>query len=123
MSYQATDWLSVGAGLNAMYGYLNTRMAVNNAVGPDGQMSLKDGTWGFGADVGILIQAGERTRFGLGAQYQLSESVNVGAASTLGWGGDMSVDQGSDQSLRGRVSGRYNDTWYSFTRLNLTWKS
>lgn len=260
VSYQATDWLSVGAGLNAMYGYLDTSMAVNNVVGPDGQMSLKDGTWGFGANVGILIKAGEKTRigltylspvdldfsdtpafsglgpglsavlasprqlnlgmtvpqsamlgvyhslnerwavmadfgwqdwsdfgyveaglenggtttlaleyqdtwhgalgaqyrasekwlfsggvgfdssavdsenrtvtlpmgqmwrFGLGAQYQLSKSVNVGAATTFGWGGDMSVDQGSDQSLRGRVSGRYNDTWYSFTSISLTWK-
>lgn len=260
VSYKATDWLSVGAGLNAMYGYLNTEMAVNNLVGPDGQMSLKDSTWGFGANVGVLIRAGEKTRFGLtylspvdldfkdtptftglgpglsavlasprqlnlgmtvpqsamlgvyhslndkwavmgdfgwqnwkefgyvqagvesggattlnlkyqdtwhgalgaqyrasekwlfsggvafdssavdsenrtvtlpmgqmwrfglGAQYQLSQSVNVGAACAYGWGGDMSVDQGTDASLRGRVSGQYNDTWYTFATLNLTWK-
>jgi len=34
----------------------------------------------------------------------------------------MSVDQGSDQSIRGRVSGKYNDAWYTFANLNLTWK-
>lgn len=260
VSFKATDWLSFGAGLNAMYGYLNTEMAVNNLIGPDGQMSLKDSTWGFGANIGVLIKAGEKTRFGLtylspvdldfkdaptftglgpglsallasprqlnlgmtvpqsamvgvfhslndkwavmadfgwqnwkefgyvqagvesggattlnlnyqdtwhgsvgaqyrasekwlftggvgfdssavdsenrtvtlpmgqmwrfglGAQYQLSQSVNVGAAFTYGWGGDMSVEQGSDASLRGRVSGQYNDTWYTFANLNLTWK-
>lgn len=260
VSYQATDWLSVGAGLNAMYGYLNTEMAVNNGVGPDGQMSLKDSTWGFGANAGVLIKAGDKTRFGLtylspvnldfrdtptftglgpglsvvlasprqlnlgmtvpqstmlgvyhslndkwavmgdfgwqnwkqfgyvqagvesggattlnlkyqdtwhgalgaqyrasgkwlfsggvgfdssavdsenrtvtlpmgqmwrfglGAQYQLSQSVNVGAAATFAWGGDMSVDQGTDQSVRRRVSGSYNDTWYTFADLHLTWK-
>jgi long-chain fatty acid transport protein len=259
-SYALTDWLSVGAGLNAMYGYLDTTMAVNNLVGPDGQMSLKDSTWGFGANAGVLIKAGEKTRigltylspvnldfkatpdftglgpglsalllnpsqlnlgmtvpqsamvsvyhrlsdkwavmadfgwqnweqfgyvqagvedggtttvnlkyqdtwhgalgaqyrasdkwllsagvgfdssavesanrtvilpmgqlwrFGLGAQYQLSQSVNVGAAATFAWGGNLSVDQGTDTSLRGRVSGSYNDTWYMFANLNLTWK-
>lgn len=260
VSYQITDWLSAGAGLNAMYGYLKTDVAVNNVVGPDGQMTLKDQTWGFGANAGVLVKLGEDTRlgltylspvkldfkdtptftglgpglsavlanprelnlgmtvpqsamvgvyhalnekwalmadlgwqdwsefgyvqagvesggtttlslnykdtwhgalgaqyrasekwlfsggvsydssavdsqdrtvtlpmgqmwrFGLGAQYQLSQSVNVGAAFTYGWGGDLSVDQGTDQSLRGRVSGKYNDTWYTFANLNLTWK-
>ncbi len=260
VSYEVTDWLSIGAGLNAMYGYFDTDIGVNNGVGPDGQMSLKDSTWGFGANVGVLIKAGENTRFGvnylsamdldfsdtpsftglgsgwnailanpseldlgvtvpqsvmlsayhalsdkwavmadfgwqdwsefgyveagveergtttldlnyqdtwhgalgaqyrasekwllsggvafdssavenenrtvllpmgqvwrfgLGAQYQLSQSVNLGAAVTYGWGGDMPVDQGTDRSLRGRVSGSYDDTWYTFANLNLTWK-
>ena len=260
VSYQANDWLSFGAGLNAMFGYLDAQMAVNNVIGPDGQMTLKDNTWGFGANIGILIQASDKTRFGvtylspveldfedtpsfsglgpglsailadpseldlgltvpqsvmvsayhalndkwavmgnfgwqnwsafgyvqagvedggvttlnleyqdtwhgavgaqyraseqwllsggvgfdssavdsanrtvtlpmgqmwrfgLGAQYQLSESVELGLATTFGWGGDMPVDQGSDASLRGRVSGSYEDTWYVFTSLNLAWK-
>jgi len=268
LSFQATDWLSIGAGLNAMYGYLNTRIAVNNRDPllpsappvPDGQMSLEDRVWGFGANVGVLIKASEKTRFGLtylsavdldfsdrptfsgvqgvlgnllanpselnlgmtvpqaamlsayhalsdrwaimadfgwqdwsefgyveagvetlgtttlnlkyqdtwhgalgaqyrasekwlmsggvgfdssavdsenrtvmlpmgqmwrfglGAQYQISPSLNLGAAFTFVWGGDMSVDQGTDGSLRGRVSGSYEDTWYTFANLNLTYK-
>lgn len=67
ISYEATDWVSIGAGLNAMYGYLDTQMAVNNAgiAAPDGQMSLKDRTWGFGANVGLLFKAGEKTRIGV----------------------------------------------------------
>ena len=67
VSYQVNDWLSVGAGLNAMYGYFDADVAVNNLnpfIG-DGQMTATDRTWGFGADVGILIQASETTRFGL----------------------------------------------------------
>jgi long-chain fatty acid transport protein len=259
-SYELTDWLSIGAGLNAMYGYFRADIAVNNGIDPDGQMTLKDSTWGFGANAGVLIKAGEKTRvgvtylspvklefkdtpsftglgpglsqilanprqlslgvtvpqsamvslyhslsanwalmadfgwqqwsqfgyvqagvenggsttlnlkyqdtwhgalgaqyqaserwllsagvgfdssavesadrtvtlpmgqmwrFGLGAQYQLSKAVNIGAAATYGWGGSLSVDQGSDTSLRGRVAGSYNDTWYMFANLNLTWK-
>lgn len=260
VSYKATDWLSIGAGLNAMYGFLDTDMAVNNVVGPDGQMSLKDSTWGFGANVGVMIQAtkrmrlgvtylspvdldfkdtpsftglgpglsailanprqldlgatvpqsamlsayhdlndkwalladfgwqdwsqfgyvdagveggaattfklefqdtwhgalgaqfrasekwllsggaaldtsavesknrtvtlpmGQTWRFGLGAQYQLSRAITVGAAYTFMWAGDMSVDQGTDLSLRGRVSGAYENAWFSVAALNLTWK-
>lgn len=254
VSFQATDWLSFGAGLNAMYGYLNTEMAVNRGPLTDGQMKLNDRTWGFGANVGMLVQASERTRFGvtylsalnldfstapsfqnfvppngraldlgmtvpqsvmlsvyhelndqwalmanagwqdwsqfgyvqagfeggntvtakldyqdtwhgavgaqyrgleewvfsggvafdssavknanrtvtlpmgqawrfgLGAQYQLSESVNLGAAYEFVWGGNLPVDQGTEGSLRGRVAGTYEDTWQSFFNLNLTWK-
>jgi long-chain fatty acid transport protein len=258
VSYEATDWLSLGAGLNAMYGYLDTQLAVNTGLA-DGQMSLKDRTWGFGANIGALIKAGEKTRFGitylsavkldfndtptftgqgllmdalrannqeldlgmkvpqsvmlsafhqlneqwalmadfgwqdwsqfgyveagvesggtttlnlqyqdtfhgafgaqyrasekwllsggvafdssavtsenrtvtlpmgqawrfgLGAQYQLSKSVNIGAACTFMWAGNMSVDQGSDLALRGRVSGSYEDAWFTIANVNLNW--
>ncbi len=65
VSFQATDWLAIGAGLNAMYGYLNTEVAVNNGIGADGQMKLQDGMWAFGANVGVLVRAGEKTRFGV----------------------------------------------------------
>ncbi|MBP9902477.1 MAG: outer membrane protein transport protein [Verrucomicrobia subdivision 3 bacterium] len=260
VSYQATDWLSVGVGLNAMYGLLDTELAVNNLGPADGQMTLKDKTWGLGANVGVLIQASEQTRFGitylsavkldfsdtpsftglgpvlgailanpaelnlgmnvpqsvmvsgyhklneqwalmadvgwqdwsefgyvqagveaggtttvnlqyqdtfhgalgaqyqasekwrfsggvafdssavtsenrtvtlpmgqawrfgLGAQYQLSHAVNIGAAYTFMWAGNMAVDQGADLTLRGRVAGSYEDAWFSFANLNLTWK-
>jgi long-chain fatty acid transport protein len=260
VSYQVTDWLAVGAGLNAMYGYLDTDVAVNNVIGPDGRMSLKDHTWGYGANVGVLIQAGERTRFGvtylspvdldfsdtpsftglgrffslilanpgeldlgltvpqsvmvsarhalserwallanagwqnwdqfgyvqagvepagattinlqyqdtwhgalgaqyraslnwllsggvafdssavnsehrtvtvpmgqtwrfgLGAQYQISQAVNLGVAGVFLWAGDMAVDQGANLSLRGRVSGWFDDTWFAIATLNLNWK-
>ena len=260
VSYQATDWLSVGAGLNAMYGYLNTKLAVNNLGGADGQMTLSDRTWGFGGNVGIMIQASEKTRFGvtylsavklnfadtpaftglgpvltpilanpselnlgmlvpqsvmvsayhtlndqwalmadfgwqdwsqfgnvqagvetggtttvnlnyqdtfhgavgaqyhasdkwllsggvafdssavtsanrtvtlpmgqawrfgLGAQYQISRTVNLGAAYTFLWAGNMSVDQGSPASVRGRVSGSFENASFSFLSLSLTWK-
>jgi long-chain fatty acid transport protein len=65
VSFKATDWLSIGAGLNAMYGYLNSDVGVNNVIGPDGKMSLKSTTWGFGADLGALIQPCDGTRFGI----------------------------------------------------------
>ena len=49
-------------------------------------------------------------------------SVPIGAAETFMWIGDRSVDQGSNVSLRGRVSGSFNDAWSSVTSLSLIWK-
>lgn len=65
VSYQLTDWLAIGAGANAMYGYLNSEVAVNNLGLPDGQLKLQDEDWGFGANAGILIKLSERTRVGV----------------------------------------------------------
>lgn len=263
VSFKATDWLSVGAGLNAMFGYLKTDVAVNNDSPVDGQLKLKDETWGFGANVGVLIEPREGTRigitylsplkldfkdqpdisvfggnlgtlfatpelnlgvkvpqsvmvglyqeispkwavmadvgwqqwsqfgevqvgvegaannphvvtanlnyqdtwhgalgaryrasdkwqfmggvafdssavdsanrtvtlpmgqtwrFGLGASYQLSQTININAAYAFLWAGNMALTQGSDTSSRGRVSGSYNDAWFGFATLNVTWK-
>jgi long-chain fatty acid transport protein len=264
ISFKATDWLSFGAGLNAMAGYLNSKIAVNTGTPFDGQLKIDDGTWGFGANLGVLIEPcagtrfgltylspikldfqatpslsvfggnlgslllgnrqldlavtvpqsvmagfyqqlcekwalmgdvgwqqwsqfgevqvgvdnvrgtattvttslnyqdtwhgalgaqflasekwqftggvafdssavnsanrtvtlpmGQAWRFGLGASYQLSKAINVNAAYEFLWSGDMAVTQGTESSSRGRVSGSYNDSWFSFFTLNLTYK-
>jgi long-chain fatty acid transport protein len=69
----------------------------------------------------VTLPMGQTWRFGLGAQYQLSKAINVGAAYTFMWAGDMSVDQGTDLSVRGRVSGSYDNAWFSIATLNLNW--
>jgi len=74
VSYQATDWLSIGVGMNAMLGYLKNQVAINN-IAPsygDGQMEVKDTTWGFGANVGILLEPREGTRIGVTYQSQIN---------------------------------------------------
>jgi long-chain fatty acid transport protein len=65
VSYQATDWLSIGAGLNAMYGYLDTEVAIRTGAPGDGRMEIGDETWGFGANVGVLMELSEETRVGV----------------------------------------------------------
>lgn len=64
-SLKVNEWLAVGAGLNAMYGYLDGQTAVNNLSPSDGQMKIKDSTWGFGGNAGIMIQPVEGTRIGV----------------------------------------------------------
>ena len=68
VSYKVNEWLAVGAGLNAMYGFLDSQMAVNNGPGwSDGQLTLKDHNWGFGANAGVLVKLSDQTR--VGASY------------------------------------------------------
>lgn len=66
-SYRVNDRLSLGAGLNVMYGYMEGKNAVNNIPEsmPDGQMKYKDDAWGLGANLGILVEPRAGTRFGL----------------------------------------------------------
>jgi long-chain fatty acid transport protein len=67
VAYRINDQFSVGAGLNCMYGMFSTKVAINN-IDPnseDGQLKLKDDDFGFGANVGILFELSEATRFGV----------------------------------------------------------
>jgi len=83
VAYQVTDWLSVGAGLNAMYGYIKGQVAVNNIDPrlPDGQLEYTDRAWGFGANVGFLLEPVKGTRFGLTYLSQLD--LNFKATPTF----------------------------------------
>ena len=66
VAYKVNDHFSIGAGLNAMYGHLKQVVAVNNPLSAsDGQLKLEDNAWGYGANVGLMYQVDEGTRFGL----------------------------------------------------------
>lgn len=65
LAYRINNWLSVGALLNITTAYMKTETAVNNLVGPDGQISYKGTEPGIGAGVGVLIEPTESTRFGV----------------------------------------------------------
>ena len=65
VSFKATDWLSIGAGLNAMYGYLDDQVAIRTLGSGDGQLKVKDEIWGFGANAGVMIEPRKGTRIGV----------------------------------------------------------
>jgi long-chain fatty acid transport protein len=65
IAFRVTDKLSLGASVNAMYGYLKNETGVNNIFGADGKLSMSDGTWGWGGNLGLMYEATPGTRFGL----------------------------------------------------------
>ena len=73
ISYRASEMVSIGVGLNAMYGVFDQKVAINN-VGqqPDGQLALDNNTWGVGANVGILLELNPHTRIGVDYLSQVS---------------------------------------------------
>jgi long-chain fatty acid transport protein len=67
LAYQVTDWLSLGAGVVALYGVLEEKVAVNN-IGPnqpDGKLKLEDNDWTYQVNLGVLVEPRQGTRFGL----------------------------------------------------------
>ena len=70
----------------------------------------------------VVLPTGETWRFGLGAEWQASKKLSLGAAHVFAWLGDMSVDQGEAGTARGRVDGSYDNAWLSFFTLNLTYR-
>jgi long-chain fatty acid transport protein len=89
-SFKVNDWLSIGGGLNAMFGYLDGQTAVNNLIGPDGQMKIKDETWGFGGNAGIMIQPQPGTH--IGVNYLSQVDLNFSAKPSFsGLGPGLSV--------------------------------
>jgi hypothetical protein len=49
------------------------------------------------------------------------KAASLGAAYEFLWSGDMPVVQ--ESAYRGRVSGSFEDSWFSFLTLNLNWSS
>ncbi len=73
VAYRVNDNLSLGATLNAMYGILKNKVAVNNITPglADGELKFDDKQWGYGATLGLLYEASSATRLGLTYNSQI----------------------------------------------------
>jgi len=96
IAWRVNDWLSVGAGVAAVYGILDEKIAVNNIAPnlPDGQLKLKDEDWTAQFNLGVLVEPVQGTRFGLTylseADLDFSDRVNfsgLGPGLTAALGG------------------------------------
>jgi long-chain fatty acid transport protein len=93
VALRISDAISIGAGLNAMYGYLKDETAVRNLFsGGDGRLTVRDREWGYGADVGMLFEIGKATRVGVTYLSEVKldfrdtpgfENIGPGLASVL----------------------------------------
>ncbi|PWK45473.1 long-chain fatty acid transport protein [Pseudomonas sp. OV226] len=70
VAYRFNEQWSVGVGIKAMYGILKADTAIDRSPfgftdRADGQFKYKDGTWGYGANVGVIYAPQPGTRIGL----------------------------------------------------------
>ena len=71
-------------------------------------------------DRSLALPVGETYKFGFGAQWQASSSINLGFSYELTWIGDLPVDQNRGP-LAGRVAGDFKNTTLNFFALSVTW--
>ena len=77
VAYRINKWLSVGAGVNVMVGYLKQKVAIKNlSIATDGQERFQNWTAGVGGVIGVLVEPTPDTRFGI--QYLTPVSLNFG---------------------------------------------
>lgn len=70
VAYRFNEQWSVGLGVKAMYGMLQTQTAIDRSpLGltdrSDGQFKYQDTTWGYGANLGVIYAPQPGTRIGL----------------------------------------------------------
>lgn len=70
VAYRFNEQWSVGVGIKAMYGMLQAQTAIDRSPfgftdRTDGQYKYEDGTWGYGANVGVIYAPQAGTRIGL----------------------------------------------------------
>ena len=117
-SFKVNDWLSIGGGLNAMYGYLDTQVALREP-GSDGQLTLKDEEWGFGGNAGIMISPRPGTRIGIDylSQVKLDFAAKPGlnAGDPLGglaiFQNNLNLGVTVPQSVMAGIYQELNDQW------------
>ena len=87
VSYRVTDWLSIGVGLNAMYGMFDNKVALRNPLGSDGKFEYKDEDWGYGWIAGILLEPKPGTRIGLTylseVDLDFSDTTDIGGLGQI----------------------------------------
>ena len=69
VAFRSAPWLSIGVGMNIVFGAVDQTSAVNNEVlDPglsDGQIRFEQEGTGYGANIGILMEPENGMRIGL----------------------------------------------------------
>jgi len=85
IAFRANEQLSFGASLNAMYGKLKQRVAINipgALEDPDGELGLEDDTWGWGFNFGAMYEFSPASRLGLTYNSQVELDLKSQPAFT-----------------------------------------
>jgi long-chain fatty acid transport protein len=80
VSYQLTDWLSVGGGVSLQYFRLGLESGIAQSLifdgGPDSSFSLDAANWNWGYNGGVLIQPWDGTRLGLTYRSEVDHKLD-----------------------------------------------
>ena len=92
VAVRVTNWLSVGAGFQAQHAYGKLTQAVDFGTigaglglpvtpgGDDGGARLSGDSWGYGYDLGVLVEPVKGTRFGLAYRSEIDNQLEGDAS-------------------------------------------
>jgi len=95
IGYRVTDWLSVGAGFQAMYADMEFKLAappINPPTGGDGRVKVDGNDWAFGYNFGALFELSPRTRVGVTYVSKIEPSFDGDLSVKTGAGAGFSAD-------------------------------
>jgi long-chain fatty acid transport protein len=130
LSYKANDQWSFGVGAKAMYGILQTQMAIdetplNRLDRQDGQLKYEDTTWGYGANVGVIYQPKPETRIGLTYTSQIDlnfeDNITVNSSApiiALADGAKTKLDLVVPQTVTLSLYQKLDDRWAFLASTN-----
>ena len=65
VGYRINPWLSVGGGVNFVYGEMSAKTAINTLGPNDGRLKYDASDVGYGFNAGVLFEVSPQTRFGI----------------------------------------------------------
>jgi len=82
VSYKVNDWISIGAGLNIVYGQFDLEKAVDlrglaqNPAAPDGKATLSGSNVQYGYNIGVFLQPTEKLNVGISYRSQVDVDLD-----------------------------------------------
>lgn len=76
IAFKATDNLSIGFGLSAMWAQAELTRAVNFLTAGEGSVKIKGDDWGFGFNAGAILQVTDATRVGLAYRSKVNQHLD-----------------------------------------------
>ena len=65
VGYRINPWLSIGGGVNFVYGEMSAKTAINTLGSDDGRLKYDASDVGYGFNAGVLFEVSPQTRFGI----------------------------------------------------------
>jgi long-chain fatty acid transport protein len=65
VGYRVNPWLSIGGGVNIVYGEMGAKTAINKLGPDDGRIKYDASDMGYGFNAGVLLEVSPQTRFGI----------------------------------------------------------
>ncbi len=103
VAYKATEWLSIGAGVDVQYSEADLRSAISNLGATEGELKLKGDDWSVGYNIGFLLKPVETTEIGVhyrsAVSHELEGDYKITGLTGLGLAGFGNVDTGGSANL------------------------